>query len=158
MLFVSLGKGKFAIIDDDEVQRVLQYKWHCTSDGYAASDSERNGRGSTPIYMHRLILDAPAGKRVDHINGDCLDNRKENLRLATHAENLRNRPKSRNNSTGYKGVHRMRTKWRTQITIDGKKQHLGSFINKEDAARAYDAAARISHGEFARLNFPDETA
>src|SRR5262245_66481123 len=131
MLFVSLGKGKFAIIDDDEVQRVLQYKWHCTSDGYAASDSERNGRGSTPIYMHRLILDAPAGKRVDHINGDCLDNRKENLRLATHAENLRNRPKSRNNPTGYKGVPPERTKMRNTITITRKTQQPGRFTSKD---------------------------
>jgi len=159
MIRIYLGKGKFAIIDYEDAHRVLQHKWHCSghADGaYAVSDSERNGIGGPSVYMHRLILDAPADKKVDHINGNRLDNRKENLRLATHAQNQRNRTKSRNNKTGYKGVYRIRNRWQASITVDGKRIRLGAFGTPEDAARSYDAAAREYHGEFAKLNFPIE--
>ena len=152
MLRIYIGKGKFAIIDDDDAQRVLQYKWHCSSHPYAQKHSDRTGQ--RPIYMHRFILDAPPDKVVDHVNGDTLDNRKENLRLATRAENLRNRPKERSNTSGYKGVWRNKKRWAASITYEGKQYHLGTYDTPEEAAQAYDAGAREYHGEFAALNFP----
>ena len=94
---------------------------------------------------------------VDHINGNGLDNRKANLRLATGTQNGYNRRKTRKRTwSKYKGVtfDKRRKKWEGKIVINGRKQHLGSFTNELDAGRAYDEAAKKYHGEFALLNFP----
>lgn len=112
--------------------------------------------------MHRAIIDAPNGMVVDHINGDSLDNRRSNLRLATSQENNRNAKKAagkmRVMSSQYKGLSRVKDglrskKWRAMLAIDRKRIHLGHFNTEEEAARAYDAAAKEHFGEFARLNF-----
>jgi len=107
--------------------------------------------------MHRLILNAPPDLKVDHINGNGLDNRKENLRLATTPQNVRNARLSLRNSSGFKGVKRKRQKWQASIVFNGKTIRLGVFDAREDAARAYDIAALLLHGEFARVNFPKES-
>lgn len=106
-------------------------------------------------YLHRLLL--PDAEFVDHINGNGLDNRRSNLRLCTRSENARNSRKPSNNSSGYKGVswHKRTKKWRADIRNENRQRSLGSFDNALDAAHAYDRAARVMHGEFARLNFPD---
>ena len=109
--------------------------------------------------MHRQILNAPAYMLVDHINGNGLDNRKANLRLATGVQNGYNRRKTRKRTwSKYKGVtfDKRRKKWQAKIVVNGRKQYLGSFNNQLDGARAYDRAARKYHGEFAALNFADE--
>ena len=108
--------------------------------------------------MHRIILNAPKGTMVDHINGNGLDNRKENLRLCTTRENNANQKKNRNNSSGYKGVAKASncSKWRAYIRVDGVQRHLGNHNTPEEAARAYDAAAKKHFGEYAHLNFPDK--
>jgi len=105
--------------------------------------------------MHRVILDAPMNMLVDHINGNGLDNRRENLRICTNTENLRNRGKDRDNTSGYKGVviKKGEKKFRAQIRVNQKTIHLGSFSTPEEAARAYDDAAREYFGEFAWTNF-----
>lgn len=92
---------------------------------------------------------------VDHINGDTLDNRRSNLRLCTVSGNNHNRMKSKNNTSGYKGVSwlKQNQKWRAYIKVNSKDKHLGCYLDKEDAARAYDKAAKEYFGEFARLNF-----
>lgn len=91
---------------------------------------------------------------IDHINGNQDDNRIANLREATHAENLRNRKRSKSNKSGYKGVHRQKqgNGWNAQISVGGKQLHLGSFSTAEDAHRAYVAAAIKFHGNFARAS------
>jgi len=106
--------------------------------------------------MHRLILNPPAGITIDHINGNGLDNRRENLRLAGRGQNQCNRGKQSNNTSGFKGVtwHKNLNKWEAGISISGKRYHVGFYKTPEAAARAYDDAAKKYHGEFARLNFP----
>ena len=122
---------------------------------------QKNGtrrRKQKKLLMHRLMVDAPKGMHVDHINGNSLDNRKSNLRICTSAENQRNRRATKNNTSGYKGVGwaKQNKKWTAQIQHNGKKIHIGLYEDKEEAARAYDAKAKELHGEYAYLNFPDE--
>ena len=115
-------------------------------------------RRRTTRPLHRLLMDPPKGMVIDHINHNGLDNRRENLRICTRAENSRNRGKQKNNTSGYKGVcwYKRDKKWRAQIKKDSKKIHIGYFDIIEDAARAYDAKAKELFGEFAHLNFPEE--
>lgn len=145
---IELTKGKFAIVDDDDFERLSQYKW--CFDRYARRSVSKNGVQST-IRMHREIIDIPKGMEVDHINQDKLDNRKENLRLATRRQQMRNRPKGSNNTTGYKGVtfNKGDGAYRAAIKMDGKTYHLGNHKTAEEAARAYARGATILHGEFA---------
>ncbi len=107
------------------------------------------------IYMHRLITNAPYGLLVDHINGDCLDNRKANLRLATNAQNNYNK-RPLNSFSKYKGVFfiRKEKRWTATIGLNHKKIYLGNFKDEIKAAKAYDTAAKKYYGQFAYLNFP----
>lgn len=104
------------------------------------------------LYMHGVT---PKG--VDHINGAKADNRIDNLRLATHAENQRNRWISRANKSGLKGVywHSTQGNWQSQIDFNGRKHHLGTFPTKDAAFEAYKAAAQQFHGKFARVSPPE---
>lgn len=112
-------------------------------------------KGGHREYLHRLVMGAKVGQCVDHINGNRRDCRRSNLRLATKAQNSCNRSKTRVNQSGFKGVCLCKAtgKWRAEIRADGKVVRIGRFIDKIDAARAYDAAAKRIHGEFARTNF-----
>jgi len=108
------------------------------------------------VALSRLILGAPDGLLVDHINHDTFDNRRANLRLATSTENNRNRRKKKSPSTSmYKGVTRMRGGWRSCITVDGVDIKLGRFATEIEAAQRYDIAATRHFGEFALLNGVD---
>lgn len=89
---------------------------------------------------------------IDHINGDSMDNRIVNLRLATPTQNARNCEKSKINTSGFKGVTRYRKKWRAAISVDNRKLWLGLFETPQAAHEAYAKAARKYHGEFARLD------
>lgn len=162
---IKLTGGGIAIVDDADFEAVSAIKWR-RADGprtsYAMSvkirGSRKTGFKYTYTGMHRLILGLSKndGIFVDHINGNGLDNRRENLRTCTRAENNRNkRPKVREN-TKYKGIvyQRDRKRWIAQIYVNKVRHHLGNFKSDLDAARAYDAGARRLHGEFARLNFP----
>jgi hypothetical protein len=104
--------------------------------------------------MHKLIMACPAGKVVDHINGDKLDNRKTNLRICTLNQNSKNRVPNRSSRSKYKGVdYDTRTNvWRARIRHNYKHIFLGYYINEVDAAAAYNTAAKEYHGEYAKLN------
>jgi len=105
------------------------------------------------ILLHRFIVSCPAGMQVDHINGNVLDNRRSNLRICDHAENMRNRRISKNNTSGYKGVswEKKKRKWGASIKVNRKTIHLGWFNDLEKAYEAYVAASQKYHGEFGRI-------
>ncbi len=102
--------------------------------------------------MHRIIMNAPVGKQVDHINHNGLDNRKENLRLATPAQNQANQKLSKANTSGFKGVSFDKKKKKWAAYIGKQSRNLGRFLDIRDAARAYNDAAKLAYGEFAKLN------
>lgn len=104
--------------------------------------------------MHRLIMEAKQQQKVDHINGDGLDNRKENLRFATTSENAMNKCSTKNKSSSYKGVswYKRYKKWQAQIKFKGKSIYIGIFDTEIEAAKAYDNKAKELFGEFAKLN------
>lgn len=158
---IILSNGAIALVDDEDYERVAALRWSQLPHGYAKShlvsrvDGRRVDKG---IYMHRLVLDAKPGQQVDHINHDRLDNRRCNLRFCNFSQNQANRSPQwpHRRSSKYKGVSRAPRAWIAGISAGGHTRHIGSFLSEEDAARAYDAAAREAYGEYAVLNFPDE--
>jgi len=153
---IPLTQGKFAIVDDEDYEWLSQWKWayHPTGTGYAIRFIQVAGK-QKGVLMHRMILDVPHDMETDHINHNGLDNRRTNLRICSHAENMANKRKYKNNTSGYIGVYwdKERGQWRAQI--QGHGIHLGRFNDVKEAARAYDRAASELHGEFALLNLPD---
>ena len=145
--------GGIALVDDEDYHKVCNLNWNDYA-GYPRTFKRVNGGKLTSETMHRIILIPKEGFVIDHINGNKLDNRKENLRYCLHCENTRNSKINSRNKTGYKGViwHKRDKKFQANIRINGKRIHLGYFIKAEDAARAYNAAAIKYHKEFARLN------
>ena len=158
MIEIKLTLGQTAIVCDCHDHLVLPYKWYAqydkTTRSYYAVRSTYSGKRKT-VLMHREILQAERGKQIDHINHDTLDNRCSNIRICTPSNNQCNRGKQKNNTSGYKGVfsNGNGNKWRARIKINGKMKVLGSYSSPEEAARAYDRAAIILHGDFAYQNF-----
>lgn len=148
---IPLSKNKFAIVDDDDFQILSVLRWHVHK---KEKDRYHYAVSSTGKKMHRVIMGAGPNDIVDHINLDGLDNRRSNLRVCTKSENCRNQAVRKDNTSGFKGVHLRCGKWRVQIRYEGKYQNIGTFSDKIEAARAYDAAAKKHHGPYARLNFP----
>ena len=153
-----MTQGKEAIVDDDLFEWLNQWKWCASKAGktfYAVRGLRHPDSGiKTTIAMHAVLVPVESPLRVDHENGDGLDNRLSNLRVATHQQNMRNRGPNRNGTSGFKGVtwNRSRSKWQTAINIDRRLVFIGRFDSAEEAARAYNAAALEHHGEFAWLN------
>jgi hypothetical protein len=160
---IQLTQGKYALVDDADYEWLSQWLWFADSNGrhwYAVRNLRSASDGKRGIVsMHREILDIAPQLVVDHINGDGLDNRRCNLRPATPGENLCNRGATKSNKSGYKGIEmdKRNSRWRAVIRMNGIRKRLGVFDTAEDAARAYDAAAKELHGEFAWLNFPGES-
>jgi hypothetical protein len=150
---IALTKGMQALVDAEDYERLNAFVWK-----FGGRYAERNGRVNgkrVTVFMHRTVMGEPDAE-VDHRNRNKLDNRKENLRLAEHAQNVANCGKRSHNTSGFKGVRAKRSKWAAEIRVEGKTLYLGTFVEKEAAARAYDQAATRHFGEFAGLNFPKE--
>lgn len=146
---VPLSKSYHALIDAVDAEEILAYNWYFA--GRYAMRVEGPRRKRKYVYMHRQLLNPPAGLEVDHINGDKLDNRRANLRLCTRSQNTANRPGLKGASSRYKGVMFQERTGLWVATINNT--YLGSFEREDDAAKAYDAAALDRYGEFARLGF-----
>ena len=156
---IELTQGKFAVVDSADCEWLSKFKWHAHERGrtwYA-----RRAASTKTVFMHRAILeyhgsDLTSGE-VDHVNGDGLDNRKSNLQIVSHAENIRKSRVQKNNTSGFRGVswHKGDRRWQAFVEVDNIRKYLGSFKNKIDAALAYDQAAKKYFGRFATLNLPD---
>ena len=157
MKTITLSKGYVALVDDEDYEDVSRFKWSATERGstvYALRNIRINGKYHN-VYLHRYLVGLSClGKHIDHIDGNGLNNRRENLRLCTHRENQRNQHSSYGSSQ-YKGVvwHKDRKKWQARIRVDGVDIYLGGYEEEEAAARAYDKAAKKHFGRFANLNF-----
>ncbi len=158
---IPLTEGKFTIVDPLDFYRFNNFQW-CAVKHKSLFHAVRLINGSNDITkilsLHCEIMNPPKGLLVDHRNRNGLDNRRTNLRLATHSQNRCNRFVNKVGcSSQYRGVSRnkQKNKWNAQIQFEGKWIWLGRFDNEIDAAKAYDEAARKYHGEFARLNFSE---
>jgi hypothetical protein len=160
---IPLTRGLITLLDPIDAD-FAQLKWHATASGrgafYATHSVYRPKQSPTVIKLHREIVARMIGRPlartefVDHRDGNPLNNRRANLRLATRYENARNRRLGRDNTTGYKGVQRRKGKdvWRSTIRIDGRNKSLGSYRSPREAAIAYNHAAVKYYGVFAKLN------
>lgn len=157
-----LNHGRVALVDDEDFD-LSQFNWSCSLDKgrlYARRNSRSSSGKVKRFLLHRVIFSRVLGRElkahecVDHINRDTLDNRRQNLRLATKKQNSRNRGLSRNNTSGYKGVsfNKRDKVYAAKIRVDNKLINLGNYKNILDAAKAYNEAATKYFGEFASLN------
>lgn len=150
---IPLTRGKVALVDAALVNELSQWNWSAfpSCDNWYAKRGERPNK---TFFLHRHVLGATTGQEVDHKNRNGLDNRRENLRLATSTGNMRNRGLLRNNRSGFKGVRLdiTRNKWRAVIWADRRQIWLGRFDSRAEAVAAYDRAAIEMHGEFAVTN------
>lgn len=148
-----------ALVDDEDFEFINQYSWHFRSQKirYASSSIKIDGKRLNKL-MHRLIMKVSENEQIDHIDGNKLNNQKNNLRIATKSQNRMNIPKFKNKSSIYKGVSwsTNRNKWWTEITFEGKTYFLGRFKSEEEAAKAYNKKAIELFGEFANLNIIEE--
>lgn len=162
---IPLSRGMVSLIDVEDYEAVVGAgKWYanpsCRTFYARRKRQVRRADGSRAwiaTTIHTLITGWPL---VDHRNGNGLDNRRANLRPATEAQNRTSRRRRLDNTSGYKGVswHKPSRRWTAVIAVRGRNQHLGSFDSPATAARAYDAAAHVQFGAWARLNFPEELA
>lgn len=143
---IPLSDGSTAYVDYADRQKVEAHNWSMTTGGVCS------GLGK----LHQVVLGARAGFFIDHIDGDVRNNRRANLRHVTKAQNCQNRRIARNNTTGFKGVsfRKDRGKFLAAIRVGEKLIKIGTFATAEQAAAAYDSAAREHHGPHACLNFP----
>jgi len=144
------------LIDVEDYNKIKNYRWYAhldkrTNSFYVRTHIER----IILLSLHRVILNLTNPKiKGDHKDHNTLDNRKQNLRVCTQSENLRNQKLHKNNKSGYKGIRwrNKNKKWEAYIGLNHKYTHLGSYKNKLDAVLAYNQAAIKYYGEFARLN------
>lgn len=154
---IQLTQGKVALVDDEMYEYLNQFKWYANNmhgKFYAVRNHRENKGKQIKIPMHRLIIKPDKYMVIDHLDGNSLNNQKNNLRICNHIQNSMNRIIYINNKSGFKGVYwnKPSAKWMAYISFGNKMLYLGLFINPKDAARAYNNAAIKYHGEFANLN------
>lgn len=152
MKLINLTQGKQAIVDEEAYHDLSKFKWMFIS-GYAARNMRFGDKRKTQ-YMHRVINKTPNNMETDHVNGNTLDNRIENLRTCTHKQNMWNSKMQRNNTSGFKGVsfHKKTKKWQATLGVNGGLVYLGLFGKQREAALAYNYAVKKYFKDFAKLN------
>lgn len=166
---IKLTQGFYAVIDKEDLDKVSKFNWFAVKSRraiYAAT----HGENRETIKMHRVIMGLTESKLIcDHIDHDGLNNRKQNLRVCTNSENVKNTTSRKNTSSKYLGVcyrpvrkrklkngdysiNEYTKKWVSQIQCNGKKFFIGRFLEEEQAAIAYNKIAFEKFGEFANLN------
>lgn len=155
---IPVGDSNFALIDAADAELIQGHRWNLLK----GHNGKLYASSKARIYMHRLIAGTPVGCETDHINGDGLDNRRANLRVATPSQNRANmgkpaRPDGSAHTSRFKGVSwdKARGKWISRIGVNGVSRNLGRYDIEEQAARAYDLAAIAAWGEFALVNFSE---
>ncbi len=155
---IKLTKGYVAVVDDEDYERLMDYKWHVCFQPPHDTPYARRGEGKNPnkttISMHHHIMGIPFFVTMDHQDRNGLNNQKVNLRVCTASQNQMNAKLRKDSSSGYKGVtwKKEHKKWAAQIQVNKKRKHLGYFLTKEEAARRYNQAATALYEEYARLN------
>lgn len=151
---INLPKGFFCLIDREDLEKIMGYKWYAHKDGnthYAVAHFKKANGERGLRRMHRIILGAKKSQMCDHINHNGLDNRKTNLRFCTNSQNQHNTPKRRGKSK-YKGVHFSNNRFYATIRNKKKYIYIGCFKTEKEAVIAYNEAAKKYHKEFAVLN------
>lgn len=151
------NSDRLALVDDDIYEQVNGRHWRLvkvTNGAFYVAWKTHKDRKDVNVYLHRLVMGEPKGKMVDHINGNPLDNRRENLRVTTNSQNQMN-SKGRPHASQYKNVfwNSQYKKWKAQIKVDSKDFFLGYFENERHAAYAVELSRPVLHGEHARSNF-----
>lgn len=154
---IPLTRGKIALVDDEDYERLSEWKWSYNGTGYAVRSEHyyRDGKRRTrTILMHREIIKTPDGMETDHINGDRLDNRKCNIRPCDRKQNVWNNGSQLNKTSQYKGVsyHKGYKKWLAQIGKNGIHYFIGWYKTELEAAYYFDVKSLELYGEFARIN------
>ena len=156
---MPLTQGKSTLVDLDCLHFFEEHKWRAhrgpRGNWYVRSQGPRKNGRAPDLYLHKMITEVPKGMFIDHKNGDGLDNRRDNLRTVTHSQNMMNRRKLKASASIYKGLYRTAYgNWGVAIRYGGMRVYLGTYSSEIEAAKVYDYAAMLYHGEFALLNFP----
>ncbi len=156
---IKLSNGSYAIVDDEDFEKLSKYNWHIRENGYAVANIPYRGPDGMVIKrkserMHRMVMGNPENMFIDHANHNPLDNRKINLRIVKQNQNMWNLTKHKDGKSKYKGVSldSRRKKWLAKICKFRKQKFIGYFLNEEEAAIAYNLHAKEMFGEYAFLN------
>jgi hypothetical protein len=157
---IPLTKGYVAIVDAIDGD-LAQHKWHVKTHNNYGCRGIGGRKNHKKLYMHVAVMQRVLGRalvkgeEVDHENGNKQDNRRSNLRLVTHTQNMRNQLRNKANTTGYKGVSLQKNSpnrpYRAYIVVDNKQIHLGYYATPEEAHKAYCEASTKYHGEYGRF-------
>lgn len=154
---IPLTQGLYTLVDSADYNQLVQWKWHATKGGntYYAKRNIGKWPNQITILMHQAIVNTPKDKEIDHANHNGLDNRRSNLRICSHSQNLCNQMPTTGCTSHYKGVywHKNENNWMARIAFRGQRLYLGSFDIEIEAAKAYDKKAKELFGEFALTNF-----
>lgn len=153
-------RGVKVLVSDEDYEWISKLNWTISRQPNGNIYIQHWKKGKC-YYMHRMILDAPKGKYVDHINRNTLDNRRENIRIVTHADNMRNTDLRKSNSSGFRGVYQekdgRKKMWRVEVRQpNGKTKWLCACYTKEEAGKKWDEYMKKTYPLFTDFNFPDD--